>query len=99
MIYLTSLLFFLLAMLLAIAPVEVVFSEFASSTLWLVFGALSVAEAVDDEAPAVSDDEPHADCSSLAMSPKRRAASAYNHRQIARASTRRRSAIAEGPER
>jgi anion transporter len=44
--YLTSLLFFLLAMLLAIAPAEVVFSGFASSTLWLVFGGLIVAEAV-----------------------------------------------------
>jgi anion transporter len=44
--YLTSLLFFLLAMLLAIAPPAVVFSGFASSTLWLVFGGLIVAEAV-----------------------------------------------------
>lgn len=44
--YLTALLFFLFAMLLAIAPANVVFSGFASSTLWLVFGGLVVAEAV-----------------------------------------------------
>lgn len=44
--YLTSLLFFLLAMVLAIAPPAVVFSGFTSSTLWLVFGGLIVAEAV-----------------------------------------------------
>ncbi len=45
--YLTSLLFFLLAMAFAIAPPAVVFSGFASSTLWLVFGGLLVAEAVN----------------------------------------------------
>jgi di/tricarboxylate transporter len=45
--YLTSLLFFLLAMALAIAPPAVVFSGFASNTLWLVFGGLIVAEAVN----------------------------------------------------
>lgn len=45
--YLTSLLFFLIAMALAIAPPAVVFSGFASSTLWLVFGGLLVAEAVN----------------------------------------------------
>jgi anion transporter len=44
--YLTALLFFLLAMLLAIAPPGVVFAGFASNTLWLVFGGLIVAEAV-----------------------------------------------------
>jgi anion transporter len=45
--YVTALLFFLLATLLAIAPPAVVFSGFASSTLWLVFGGLIVAEAVN----------------------------------------------------
>jgi di/tricarboxylate transporter len=45
--YLTSLLFFLLAMAFAIAPPSVVFSGFATSTLWLVFGGLIVAEAVN----------------------------------------------------
>lgn len=45
--YLTSLLFFLLAMAFAIAPPDVVFSGFATSTLWLVFGGLIVAEAVN----------------------------------------------------
>lgn len=44
--YLTSLLFFLLAMALAIAPAAVVFSGFASSSLWLVFGGLIIVEAV-----------------------------------------------------
>lgn len=44
--YLTSLVFFLFAMLLAVAPPAVVFSGFASSTLWLVFGGLIMAEAV-----------------------------------------------------
>lgn len=45
--YVTALLFFLLATLLAIAPAPVVFSGFASSTLWLVFGGLIVAEGVN----------------------------------------------------
>jgi anion transporter len=45
--YLTSLLFFLFAMAFAIAPPHVVFSGFATSTLWLVFGGLIVAEAVN----------------------------------------------------
>lgn len=45
--YVTALLFFLVATLLAIAPASVVFSGFASSTLWLVFGGLVVAEAVN----------------------------------------------------
>ena len=44
--YLTSLLFFLLAMALAIAPAAVVFSGFASSRLWLGFGGLIIVEAV-----------------------------------------------------
>lgn len=45
--YVTALLFFLVATLLAIAPPEVVFSGFASSTVWLVFGGLLIAEAVN----------------------------------------------------
>lgn len=44
--YIAALLFFALAMLLAIAPAQVVFSGFASGTLWLVLGGLVVAEAV-----------------------------------------------------
>jgi anion transporter len=44
--YIAALLFFALAMLLAIAPAAVVFSGFASGTLWLVLGGLVVAEAV-----------------------------------------------------
>jgi anion transporter len=44
--YLTGLIFFLLAMLLAIVPPNVVFSGFASSTLWLVLGGLILAAAV-----------------------------------------------------
>ncbi len=42
-----GLLFFLLAMLFAIAPPGVVFSGFASGTLWLVLGGLIIAEAVN----------------------------------------------------
>lgn len=42
----TALLFFLLAMVLAIAPPEVVFSGFTSATMWLVLGGLVIAEAV-----------------------------------------------------
>jgi anion transporter len=45
--YVTALLFFLVATLLAIAPAPIVFSGFASSTLWLVLGGLIVAEAVN----------------------------------------------------
>ncbi|MEK6592680.1 MAG: SLC13 family permease [Pseudomonadota bacterium] len=44
--YLTGLIFFLLAMVLAIAPASVVFSGFASGTVWLVLGGLVIAEAV-----------------------------------------------------
>lgn len=44
--YITALLFFLLAMVLAIAPPEVVFSGFTSATMWLVLGGLVIAEAV-----------------------------------------------------
>jgi anion transporter len=45
--HLTSLIFFLLAMVLAIAPAGVVFSGFASGTVWLVLGGLVIAEAVN----------------------------------------------------
>ena len=45
--HVTSLLFFALAALLAVAPNEVIFSGFASSTVWLVFGGLIIAEAVN----------------------------------------------------
>lgn len=44
--YVTSLLFFLLAVVLAIATPQVVFSSFASATMWLVLGGLIIAEAV-----------------------------------------------------
>lgn len=44
--HIVALLFFLLAMLFAIAPANVVFSGFASGTLWLVLGGLIIAEAV-----------------------------------------------------
>lgn len=43
----TGLIFFALAMLLAIAPAGVVFSGFASGTLWLVLGGLVIADAVN----------------------------------------------------
>lgn len=42
----TALLFFALAMVFAIAPPAVVFSGFASATIWLVVGGLFLAEAV-----------------------------------------------------
>jgi anion transporter len=45
--HLVALLFFLLAMVLVIAPANVVFSGFASGTLWLVLGGLILAEAVN----------------------------------------------------
>jgi anion transporter len=45
--HIVGLLFFLLAMVLAIAPPGVVFSGFASGTLWLVLGGLVLAEAVN----------------------------------------------------
>jgi anion transporter len=45
--YLTALLFFLFAMLLDAAPAEVVFSGFASTAFWLVFGGLVLAVAVE----------------------------------------------------
>lgn len=44
--HLTGLLFLALCMLFAIAPANVVFSGFASGTLWLVLGGLVIAEAV-----------------------------------------------------
>jgi anion transporter len=44
--HLTGLIFLALCMLLAIAPAGVVFSGFASGTLWLVLGGLVLAEAV-----------------------------------------------------
>lgn len=45
--HLTGLLFFLIAMVLAVAPAQVVFSGFESATLWLVLGGLIMAEAVN----------------------------------------------------
>jgi anion transporter len=44
--YITALLFFLLAVVLAIAPPQVVFSAFTSATMWLVLGGLIIADAV-----------------------------------------------------
>ena len=44
--YVTAMLFFVLAMLLAIASPQVVFSAFTSSAIWLVFGGLFIAHAV-----------------------------------------------------
>jgi anion transporter len=45
--HIVGLLFFILAMALAVAPPQVVFSGFASPTLWLVLGGLIMAEAVN----------------------------------------------------
>lgn len=44
--YLTSLSFFALAMLLAVSPAQVVFSGFASSVVWLVFGGMLLGAAI-----------------------------------------------------
>jgi di/tricarboxylate transporter len=44
--YLVALLFLLLAALTAVVPSSVIFSGFTTSTLWLVFGGLILAEAV-----------------------------------------------------
>jgi anion transporter len=44
--HIVGLLFFFLAMVFAVAPSDVVFSGFASGTLWLVLGGLIIAEAV-----------------------------------------------------
>ena len=45
--HIVGLLFFTLAMALAVAPAQVVFAGFASATLWLVLGGLILAEAVN----------------------------------------------------
>ena len=45
--HVVALLFFTLAMVLAVAPAHVVFSGFASAALWLVLGGLVMAEAVN----------------------------------------------------
>jgi anion transporter len=45
--HVTGLLFFMLAMVLAIAPAQVVFSGFESATMWLVLGGLIMAAAVN----------------------------------------------------
>lgn len=45
--HVVALLFFMLAMVLAVAPAQVVFSGFASGTLWLVLGGLIMAAAVN----------------------------------------------------
>ena len=50
--HITGLLFFLLAMVLSIAPPQFVFSGFESATLWLVLGGLIIAEAVQRTALA-----------------------------------------------
>ncbi len=44
--HITGFLFFLMAMVLAVAPPQIVFSGFASATLWLVLGGLILAEAI-----------------------------------------------------
>jgi anion transporter len=45
--HVVGLLFFVLSMVLAVAPAQVVFSGFASATLWLVLGGLIMAESVN----------------------------------------------------
>ncbi len=45
--HIVGLLLFLLAMVFAVAPANVVFSGFASGTLWLVLGGLIIGEAVN----------------------------------------------------
>lgn len=45
-VYLTSIIFFLVAVVAGVAPVEVVFSGFHSSAVWLVFGGLIIGAAV-----------------------------------------------------
>jgi len=44
--YLTSLVFFVLAMLFSVSPTRVVFSGFASSVVWLVFGGMVLGVAI-----------------------------------------------------
>jgi di/tricarboxylate transporter len=45
--HLTALLFFLLAMLFSVAPANVIFSGFASTALWLIFGGLVLGIAIN----------------------------------------------------
>ena len=45
--HLTAILFFALAMILAVAPAGVVFSGFASTAFWLVFGGIILGSAAD----------------------------------------------------
>lgn len=45
--HMTALLFFLIAMLLSVAPADIVFSGFHSPALWLVFGGIIMGVAVD----------------------------------------------------
>jgi di/tricarboxylate transporter len=45
--HVTGLLFFMLAMVLAVAPAQVVFSGFESATMWLVLGGLIMAASVN----------------------------------------------------
>lgn len=44
--HITAFIFFTLAMVLAVAPAQVVFSGFSSATMWLVLGGLIVAQGV-----------------------------------------------------
>lgn len=44
--HLTSLLFFLLAMLFSISPADVIFAGFASAAIWLIFGGLVIGVAI-----------------------------------------------------
>ena len=44
--HLTALLFFLLAMLFAVSPADVIFSGFGSTALWLIFGGLVLGVAI-----------------------------------------------------
>jgi di/tricarboxylate transporter len=46
--YLAALVFFFLAMVLAVAPAPVVFSGFFSGAVWLVFGGLILGAAIDE---------------------------------------------------
>ncbi|MDY6838487.1 MAG: SLC13 family permease [Thermodesulfobacteriota bacterium] len=45
--HITALLFFLLAMLFSISPAKVIFSGFASTALWLIFGGLVIGVAIN----------------------------------------------------
>jgi len=45
--HITALLFFLLAMLFSISPAKVIFSGFASTALWLIFGGLVLGVAIN----------------------------------------------------